>query len=69
MVTPRVSLTMTTLVNTLVAIALGIAWLLGLWLVLVAGSVVLWGFMQRWSSGHMEAPAQSSGGPSAPRFD
>jgi hypothetical protein len=60
---------MTTSFDTIVAFAFGIALLLGLWLVLMAGSVVVWELMRRWSSAHIDARAQRSGLPSAPRLE
>ena len=67
--TARVVLGMTTIVNTIVAYAIGIASLLGLGLMLAAGSVVLWEAMRRWRSAHMEARDQLSGRPMASRFE
>lgn len=60
---------MTTIVNTIVANAIGIASLLGLGLMLVAGSVVLWEAMRRWRSAHIAPREQLSGRPIASRFE
>ena len=60
---------MATVVDTIFSYALGIAWLLGLWLIVMAGSVVLWEAMRRWSTAHIEARAQRPCLPSTPRFD
>lgn len=49
---------MATSFDTIVAFAFGIALLLGLWLVLIAGSVLVWEVMRRWSSAHIDARAQ-----------
>jgi hypothetical protein len=59
---------MTTSFDTIVAFVFAIALLLGLWLVLMAGSVVVWEVMRRWSSAHIEARALRPGLPSAPRL-
>jgi hypothetical protein len=60
---------MTTLVNTLVSVALGLGMLLGLWLLLVAGSVVLWEAMRRWSTAPIEVREHSAAVLSPPRID
>lgn len=60
---------MATLVDTVFSCVLGIAWLLGLWLIVMAGSLVLWEAMRRWSTAHIEARAQRPGLPSTSRFD
>lgn len=60
---------MTTLVNTVVSVALGLGMLLGLWLLLVAGSVVLWEAMRRWSTAHIEVREHSAAVLSPPRID
>jgi hypothetical protein len=59
---------MATSFDTIVAFAFGIALLLGLWLVLIAGSVLVWEAMRRWMA-HIEARAQRSGLPSVPRWE
>ena len=60
---------MTSLVNTYVSGALGLGMLLGLWLLLVAGSVVLWEAMRRWSTTHIEVREHSAAVFSPPPID
>lgn len=40
---------MTTLIDTLLAYLLGIAWVLGVWLVVILGSYLLWEALRGWT--------------------
>jgi hypothetical protein len=35
--------------NTILAVALGLAWVLGLWLVIITTSLLVWQAMARWA--------------------